>query len=70
MAGETVNEIVLAAVRLIRNDDDVAPCLDRAGYVSPFSSGKNFWMVVNTTPPALTDSLLCRSARFSACDGG
>ena len=38
--------------------------------MSPRSSGKNFWMVVNTTPPAFTDNLLRRSARLSACTGG
>ena len=38
--------------------------------MSPFSSGKNFWMVVKTTPPALTESLLRRSARLSAWVGG
>ena len=40
------------------------------GCRSPFSSGKNFWIVVNTTPPACTASLARRSARFSACTGG
>ena len=43
---------------------------DSVGCVSPFSSGKNFWMVVKTTPPAFTESLLRRSARLSAWVGG
>jgi len=44
--------------------------LDSSGWRSPFSSGKNFWIVVNTTPPASTDSRLLRWARLSACTGG
>ncbi len=43
---------------------------DSTGCLSPFSSGKNFWIVVNTTPPDATASLARRSARFSACTGG
>ena len=39
---------------------------DRRGCRSPFSSGKNFWMVVNTTPPDETERLIRRTARFSA----
>ena len=43
---------------------------DSVGWVSPFSSGKNFWIVVNTTPPDSTESFPRRSARLSACTGG
>ena len=43
---------------------------ESAGCRSPFSPGKNFWIVVNTTPPACTASLARRSARSSACTGG
>ena len=43
---------------------------ESVGCVSPWVSGKNFWIVVNTTPPAFTDSLARRSARLSACAGG
>ena len=42
---------------------------ESTGCASPFSSGKNFWMVVKTTPPDSTESLLRRSARLSACTG-
>ena len=37
--------------------------------MSPRSSGKNFWIVVKTTPPALTDSFCRKSARLSAWVG-
>ena len=30
---------------------------DSTGWRSPFSSGKNFWIVVNTTPPEATEQL-------------
>ena len=30
---------------------------ERTGWRSPFSSGKNFWMVVKTTPPEATTEL-------------
>ena len=33
---------------------------DSSGYRSPFSSGKNFWMVVKTTPPEATAELLAQ----------
>ena len=33
---------------------------ESTGCRSPFSSGKNFWMVVKTTPPASTASLLAQ----------
>ena len=36
----------------------------------PAPLGKNFWMVVKTTPPTATDSFSRRSARLSACTGG
>ena len=36
---------------------------ERTGWESPDVSGKNFWMVVNTTPPTLTESFCLRSAR-------
>jgi hypothetical protein len=39
--GETVNEIVLAAMRLVGNDDDIAPVRQQRMLVA-FSSGKNF----------------------------
>ncbi len=39
------------------------------GCTSPCSSGMNFWMVVNTTPPEATRSLRRRSSRLSACPG-
>ena len=38
--------------------------------MSPRSSGKNFWMVVKTTPPEATDSFSRRSARLSALSRG
>jgi hypothetical protein len=41
MLGEAVNEIVLAAVRLICDDDDVAPVGEQR-MLAAFSSGKNF----------------------------
>ena len=69
MAGIAVDEVVLAPVGLIGNDDDVA-ALGKRRWVSPFSSGKNFWMVVNTTPPESTASLARRSDRLDACTGG
>jgi len=37
---------------------------------SPLSSGRNFWIVVKTTPPAPTRSFSLRSTRLSACTGG
>ena len=43
---------------------------DSNGCRSPFSSGKNFWIVMNTTPPDATVSLVRRSAREAACTGG
>ncbi len=43
---------------------------ESTGCRSPFSSGKNFWMVVKTTPPAATLSSSRRCARLSACTGG
>ena len=33
---------------------------DSTGCSSPFASGKNFWIVVKTTPPDATDSLLAQ----------
>src|SRR2546428_34774 len=43
---------------------------ERTGCRSPFSSGKNFWIVVNTTPPEATASLARRSVRSAAWTGG
>jgi hypothetical protein len=60
-----VDKVVLVAVRLVGNHHDVSN-----GCRSPFSSGKNLWMVVNTTPPAATDRSPRRCARVSACTGG
>ena len=40
------------------------------GCRSPCASGKNFRMVVNTTPPDSTASRARRSARLAACTGG
>jgi hypothetical protein len=65
VAREAVDEVVLAAVRLVGDDHDVAPVGQRRERRSPFSSGKNFWMVVNTTPPAATLSSSRRCARLS-----
>ena len=45
-----------------RRGDSAGKC------ASPFS-GKNFWMVVNTTPPEATFSSDCRCSRDSACNG-
>ena len=42
---------------------------DSTGWRSPFSSGKNFWIVVNTTPPEATLSFSRRSARSAAWTG-
>src|SRR4030067_77145 len=42
---------------------------ERTGNLSPFSSGKNFWIVVKTTPPDATFSSSLRWARLSACSG-
>ena len=42
---------------------------DSTGCRSPFSSGKNFWIVVKTTPPEATASSSRRSARSAACTG-
>ena len=39
--GEAVDEIVLAAMRLVGDHDDIAP-LDSTGWRSPFSSGHEF----------------------------
>ena len=44
--------------------------LESSGCRSPFSSGKNFWIVVNTTPPDSTASFARRSARLPAWAGG
>ena len=43
---------------------------DSRGCRSPLSSGKNFWMVVNTTPPEAVSSKCRRSALVWACTGG
>jgi hypothetical protein len=68
MAGVPVHELVLTAVGLVGHDHDVTPVgQDRVSVA--FFLGKNFWMVVNTTPPDPTDSLSRRSDRLSACTG-
>ena len=41
----------------------------RCGYFPPFSSGKNFWIVVNTTPPLATCSNWRKCSLPSACTG-
>ena len=41
---------VLAAVGFVGNEDDVAPLREQRE-LSGWTSGRNFWMVVNTTPP-------------------
>jgi hypothetical protein len=69
VAGEAVDEVVLAPVGLVGDDDDVA-AVESTGCLSPFSSGRNFWIVVNTTPPDARDSRARRSARSAACSGG
>ena len=43
-------------MRFIGNHDDVAT-LGEHGCASPCSSGRNFWIVVKTTPPAATCKL-------------
>ena len=43
---------------------------ESAGWVSPFSSGKNFGLVVNTAPSDSIASSARRSARLFACVGG
>jgi len=81
VAREAVDEVVLAAVCLVGDDDDVAPlreygvpaCLaGRQVALRPIfqRGGKNFWMVVKTTPPEATASFSRRSARSAACAGG
>lgn len=45
---EPVDEVVLAAVLLVGDDDDVAPFREtgcRSCHRSPFLSGKSFWIV-------------------------
>ena len=51
----------------------ITTMFDRAestGWRSPFSSGKNFWIVVKTIPPDATESFARRSSRSPACTGG
>ncbi len=68
--GEAVDEVVLAAVRLVGDDDDVARGRESSGCASPFSSGRNFWMVVKTTPPEATcEHARAGRSRLSACTG-
>jgi len=43
---------------------------ERARWRSPFSSGRNFWIVVKTTPPDATERSSHRCARLVACTGG
>jgi hypothetical protein len=49
VAGEGVDEVVLAAVGLVGDDDDVAPVRKHGIAVALPSAGMNFWMVVKTT---------------------
>ena len=70
MAGEAVDEVVLAAVGLVGDDDDVAAVGEQPGAGARPCSGRNFWMVVKTTPPEATRSFARRSARLSAWTGG
>ena len=42
---------------------------DNSGYSTPFSSGRNFCIVVKTTPPEATCNRLFRLSRLSACTG-
>ena len=56
MPGEAVDEVVLAAVRLVGDDDDVVAVAEQRMRLAR-SSGMNFWMVVKTTPPEATCSL-------------
>ena len=69
VAGEAVDEVVLAAVGLVGDDDDVPPVGEHAGTCSPFASGRNFWIVVKTTPPEATLSSSSSWSRSSACTG-
>ena len=69
VAGEAVDEIVLAAVRLVGDDHDVAALGEHRVPVA-LLSGKNFWMVVKTTPPACHAQHVPQIARLSACTGG
>ena len=62
MAGEPVDEVILATVGFVRDDDDV-PAPVSSGYLPPFFSGKNFWIVVKTIPPDPTASSFLRCSR-------
>ena len=42
---------------------------ESSGYLSPFSSGKNFWIVVKTTPPEATVRASAQVGAVSACTG-
>ena len=53
VAGEAVDEVVLAAVRLVGDHDDVPP-VGEHGMPVALLLGKNFWIVVKTTPPEAT----------------
>ena len=66
VAGVAVDEVVLAPVRLVGDHHDVPALATTRDAGRPFLSGKNFWIVVNTTPPDSTASLARRSARFRA----
>jgi hypothetical protein len=50
LAREPVDQVVLAALCFIGDDDNVAD-FDNSRAFRRFSSGVNFWMVVNSTPP-------------------
>ena len=66
--GEPINEVVLTAVRLVRNHHMFFRSDNKGCCVLPFS-GKNFWMVVKMMCPASTASFARRSGRSSACSG-
>jgi hypothetical protein len=65
---KAVDKIVLAAMCFVGDDDDVAAVGERRVFL-PLFSGKNFWMVVKTTPPDDRCRADLRSSRFSACSG-
>ena len=53
VAREAVDEVVLAAVRLVGDHDDVG-AVGEQWVAFTALSGMNFWMVVKTTPPEAT----------------
>ena len=61
-------EAILAAMRLVRDDDDVSPVGQQREVFFP-GSGANFWTVVKMTPPEARLSKRRSSSRLSACSG-